>query len=79
VDQKEPNPFRCPLCRTEYYTRVRVKRANGTIYVTEFFACLGCTVMFRDPGRFMNRTQLGDAPTDATAPIVELDRRRQRR
>lgn len=33
-----------------------VSRPNGTAYLTEFFECAGCTLMFRHPGRF---TRLG--------------------
>ena len=79
MDQNEPNPFRCPLCASEYYTRVRVTRANGTLYTTEFFACRGCTVMFRDAARFMNRTSYQGPPADAVTPMAELVRRRERR
>jgi hypothetical protein len=79
MDQNEPNPFRCPLCATEYYTRVRVRRANGSLYTTEFFSCLGCTIMFRDPGRFMNRARYDGPPPDAVTPAEELVRRRARR
>lgn len=41
--------FRCPLCRGVTCERVIVKRPNGTAYVTAFFSCTVCTLMFRDP------------------------------
>jgi hypothetical protein len=41
--------FRCPLCRGVTCERVVVKRPNGTAYVTAFFSCTVCTLMFRDP------------------------------
>jgi hypothetical protein len=44
-----PDYFRCPLCKSVSCQRVSVKRTNGTIYTTEFFACTICTVMFLDP------------------------------
>jgi hypothetical protein len=48
--------WRCPLCDTTAYNRVRVRRPDGKEYLTEFYECAGCTVMFRNPGRF---TRLG--------------------
>lgn len=44
-----PDYFRCPLCRGVTCERVTVKRPNGTAYVTAFFSCTVCTLMFRDP------------------------------
>ena len=41
--------FRCPLCRGVTCERVIVKRPNGTSYVTAFYSCTICTLMFRDP------------------------------
>jgi hypothetical protein len=43
------NYFRCPLCRAVTCERVVVRRPNGTAYVTAFFSCTVCTLMFRDP------------------------------
>ena len=44
--------FRCPICRTESYVPVRVKRPNGNWYVTPFYQCFGCSAMFTDPVQF---------------------------
>lgn len=44
-----PDFFRCPLCKGVTCERVIVKRPNGTAYVTTFFSCTVCTLMFRDP------------------------------
>jgi len=44
-----PDYFRCPLCRGVTCERVIVKRPNGASYVTAFFSCTVCTLMFRDP------------------------------
>lgn len=41
--------FECPTCLSDLYDRVVVIRAGGARYETEFFFCLGCTTMFRDP------------------------------
>lgn len=44
--------WRCPLCNHTGYMQVAVARPNGGSYMTEFYECSGCTVMFRHPGRF---------------------------
>jgi len=41
--------FACPLCGGTKYVQVRVQRPSGHWYVTEFYECLSCSVMFRDP------------------------------
>jgi len=48
--------WRCPVCNSTAYRQTLVSRPNGTAYLTEFFECAGCTLMFRHPGRF---TRLG--------------------
>lgn len=45
-------PFRCPICRSQIYMAVTVRRPSGKTYRTEFFECGGCSVMFRDPQKF---------------------------
>jgi hypothetical protein len=45
-------PFRCPICRSQRYEAVVVRRTSAKPYTTEFFECAGCSVMFRDPVRF---------------------------
>lgn len=47
-----PDFFRCPICRSVTCERVTVQRANQVDYVTPFFACTTCTVMFLDPIAF---------------------------
>lgn len=44
--------FRCPICRSRYFSPVRVRRPDGSMYQTDFYECTGCTVMFRDCVRF---------------------------
>jgi hypothetical protein len=41
--------FRCPICACSEYQRIVVPRAHGAPYETEFFTCLGCSVMFAEP------------------------------
>ena len=43
-----PTPFRCPICRCSQYEVVSVATPRGEIRRTPFYACCGCTVMFRD-------------------------------
>jgi hypothetical protein len=47
-----PDFFRCPLCKSVSCERVIVRRADGTNYLTSFYACTTCTVMFLDPLAF---------------------------
>lgn len=44
--------FRCPICECSVYQRVVVPRVGGAPYETEFFHCLGCSVMFLEPELF---------------------------
>lgn len=44
-----PDYFRCPICRGVTCERVAVRRPNGSTYMTSFYSCTVCTVMFRDP------------------------------
>jgi len=44
--------FRCRICAATTYERVVVMRESGQPYLTKFFACMGCSVMFGDPLRF---------------------------
>src|SRR5712692_2622807 len=48
--------WQCPLCKATTYKKIKVRKPNDQEYLTEFFECAGCTVMFRHPGRF---TRLG--------------------
>ena len=46
-----PN-FRCPICRSKFYSPVEVRRKDGQKYRTEFLKCSGCSVMFADAAKF---------------------------
>lgn len=52
VDPWGYGPFRCRVCACCHYARVRVRRSNGDLYVTEFYACANCSTMFLDPRLF---------------------------
>ena len=44
--------FQCPICGSPSYQRVVIERRKGKRYETQFFECLGCSVMFREPELF---------------------------
>ena len=44
--------FKCPLCGSTSYVQVRVQKPNGDWYLTEFFQCFDCSVMFKAPQLF---------------------------
>jgi hypothetical protein len=46
------NGFRCPICDFDAYCRVVVIRPNHSRYVTSFYKCGGCQVMFANPKTF---------------------------
>lgn len=48
-------PFCCPLCESIVYVHVTVARQSGAGYLTEFFECAGCSLMFRDAERITRR------------------------
>jgi hypothetical protein len=44
--------FRCPVCGGGLFRSVVVPRADGSQYLTCFYECAGCSVMFIDPSAF---------------------------
>lgn len=44
--------FKCPLCGSKEYVQVQVRKQDGNWYLTEFYQCFHCTVMFHDPVLF---------------------------
>ncbi len=46
------DPFQCPNCGSVTCEKVSVPRPNGTTYVTIFYKCSICTVVFTDPVAF---------------------------
>lgn len=55
-----PFPFRCQVCGCEKYVQVRVRRPSGDWYVTAFYECFACSVMFLDPEKFSDPRGAGD-------------------
>jgi hypothetical protein len=44
--------FRCQLCGSGFFRPVVVPRSGGSHYLTSFYECAGCSVMFIDPRAF---------------------------
>src|SRR5687768_7575060 len=44
--------FKCPVCGCPEFQRVVVPKSRGAPYETEFYHCLGCSVMFLEPELF---------------------------
>jgi hypothetical protein len=45
-------PFTWPLCGTNQYVAIHVKRPGGNWYRAPFYRCFGCSVMFEQPRKF---------------------------
>ena len=61
--------FKCPQCGSGRYAEVRVQRpGTGNWYVTPFFQCFECTVMFTDPVLF---TRCSSEPQPGAPPVVK--------
>lgn len=52
--------FRCQVCGCTQYVQVRVRRPSGDWYVTAFYECFACSVMFLDPEKFSDPRGAGD-------------------
>jgi hypothetical protein len=46
--ERESPPFLCPLCGSDAYVEVNVKRPSGEWYRTAFYKCFGCSVLFHN-------------------------------
>lgn len=67
--------WRCRICSFDRWHVVTVKRRNGALYTTSFYACSGCSVMFLNPEQF---SAFGDAaPNVEMATVVGLPQRRR--
>ena len=58
--------WQCRVCGFDRWHNVSVKRKNGALYQTSFYACSACSVMFLNPAQF---NALG-----STAPNIEMPR-----
>src|ERR1700680_4844136 len=62
-------------CGFDRWHIVSVKRRNGALYPTSFYACSGCSVMFLNPDQF---SALGSAAPNIEMPtIISLAARRK--
>lgn len=50
--------FHCPVCGSEGYVHVSVRRTDDTWRTTPLYQCCGCTAVFMDPARFTARERL---------------------
>jgi hypothetical protein len=67
--------WRCRICGFERWHVVSVKRRNGALYTTSFYACSGCSVMFLNPEQF---NAFGDAAPNVEMPnVIRLSARQK--
>jgi len=53
--------WKCRVCGFDRWHVVSVKRKNGSLYETSFYACSGCSVMFLNTEQF---NAFGDAASN---------------
>ena len=51
-------PFLCPLCGSDSYVAIHVRRPSGNWYRNPFYRCFGCAVMFENPVAFTRSKKL---------------------
>jgi hypothetical protein len=64
----------CRICGFDRWHIVTVKRKNGALYTTSFYACSGCSVMMLNPEQF---NALGSAAPNIEMPTVVALRSRK--
>lgn len=67
--------WRCRICNFDRWHTVTVKRKNGSLYTTSFYACSGCSVMFLNPEQFSAFG--GAAPNIEMPTVITLPARRK--
>ena len=67
--------WRCRICSFDRWHIVTVRRKNGSLYTTSFYACSGCSVMFLNPQQF-NAFRDG-APNIEMPTVIPLPARRK--
>jgi len=48
----------CPLCGSDGYVAIHVRRPGGNWYRTPFYRCFGCSVMFEHPRAFAQQRKI---------------------
>jgi hypothetical protein len=59
--------FRCQLCGGGFFRPVVIPRPDGSHYLTSFYECAGCSVMFIDPSAF-NANEPGPPHSEGAKP-----------
>jgi len=44
--------WKCRCCGFDRWHNITVRRKNGSLYATSFYACSGCSVMFLNPAQY---------------------------
>jgi hypothetical protein len=68
--------WRCRICDFNRYYQVSVLRKDGSRYLTSFYACSRCSVMFLNPAQW---NADGSAPAGIEAPPTVVTALRRRR
>jgi hypothetical protein len=63
--------FRCQLCGGGFFRPVVVPRADGSRYLTSFYECAGCSVVFIDPHAF-NANEPGPPQSEGAKPAAAM-------
>jgi hypothetical protein len=69
--------WRCPVCHGSEYMRAIMTGADRREYPSQFFACLGCSVVFIEPELFAQSASVRDLPTAKSAMAHEASLVRQ--
>jgi hypothetical protein len=70
--------WRCRICKFERYHQVSVVRKDGSRYITSFYACSQCSVMFLTPEQWCEGGNQPMVNVEAPPDIVTPMRRRRR-
>lgn len=71
---RDTGQWQCRVCGFDRWHVVTVRRTNGALYTTSFYACSGCSVMMLNPAQF---NALGSAAPNIEMPtVVSLPRRK---
>jgi hypothetical protein len=59
--------WQCRICGLDRWHVITVKRKNGALYTTSFYACSRCSAMFLNPEQF---NAVGNAAPNVEMPTV---------
>jgi hypothetical protein len=72
--------WKCRVCAFERYHQVSVRRKDGSLYVTGFYACSQCSGMFLNPQQWNGLVGQGHQPgvnVEAPPDVITPMRRRR--